>query len=105
MLPNLIWSYVIYTRGELTSRAKQFVGVKRPGENVLGAKRLGEDMVLGQNVTDSFWWFLKIILPVLVLLWHVLAISEQLAKACACNMKRVICRSCAARRFKFVGGF
>ena len=33
------------------------------------------------------------------------AISEQLAKACACNIKRMICRTCAARRLKFAGGF
>ena len=81
------------------------MGLKRPGGNVLGAKRLGEEMVWGQNVPDSFWCFLKTILPVLVHFWLVVAISEQLAKACACNIKRMICQTCAARRLKFVGGF
>ena len=31
--------------GDLTPGAKRRVGAKRPGGNVLGAKRLGEEMV------------------------------------------------------------
>ena len=42
---------LIYTRGESTSGVKRLVGAKRPGGggggNVLGAKRLGEEMVCG----------------------------------------------------------
>ena len=40
------------TRGETTSGCKTTRG-KRPGGNVLGAKRLGEEMVLGRNDQDS----------------------------------------------------
>ena len=45
--------------GQTTSGAKRLVGAKRPGGkrpggNVLGVKRLGEEMVWGRNVPDSF---------------------------------------------------
>ena len=30
------------------------MGAKRPGGNVLGAKRLGEEIVWGRNVPDSY---------------------------------------------------
>ena len=39
----------IHTRGETTSGAKRQVRPKRPGGNVLGAKRLGEEMVWGKT--------------------------------------------------------
>ena len=48
----------------MTSEAKRLVGAKRlggkrPGGNVLGAKRLGEEMVWGRNVPDSCDMILK----------------------------------------------
>ena len=42
----------VHTRGETTNGAKLLVRPKRPGD-VLGAKRLGEEMVWGRNVPDS----------------------------------------------------
>ena len=39
--------------GVTTSGAKRQVGAKQPGGNVLGAKRLGEEMVWGQNIPNS----------------------------------------------------
>ena len=50
MTEHLIY---IYTRGESTIGAKQLVGAKQPVGKRLEAKRLGEEMVRGQNVPDS----------------------------------------------------
>ena len=49
---------LIYTRVESTMGAKRLVGRNDQGGidqggNVLGAKRLGEEMVWGRNVPDS----------------------------------------------------
>ena len=41
-----------YYRGESTRWAKR-LGGKRPGGNILGAKRLGEEIVLGRNDPNS----------------------------------------------------
>ena len=39
----------IHTRGETTNGMKRLVRLKRPGGNVLGAKRLGEEIVWGET--------------------------------------------------------